>query len=237
MKNLFLRLLLILIIVFTLNSCHYRTYTLKTHKDFDQLKSKIKTIAVAPPFVKFIDNINSLESPVYTDSLQDIIKVSLEELLQRNDFNVRNPGKIKIDMVNDKEYALLLAETARNFLDKSYIIKDSKKSFLDVKMYPKIRELAKRLDTDYLILILGEAVGPTGVKAPQNIAPVTYLGNEIDKSYFSLLLEIALVDAKTTEIILYDRNIPNDSRYLPLNKSSCQKLLFVLLGGKLLKYH
>jgi hypothetical protein len=235
MKKLKIQPVLVLLITVVFTSCHYTAYTLKVHQNFNQIRSRIKTVAVVPPFLKYTDNINNEPSSQFTDSLKNIVKVSIEELLEKNGFNVQNTGKIKIDMIENKDYALLLAATKRKFTDKTYLIKDTKEPFLNIKMQPQIRDLAKRLNADYLILTRGEAIGPTNSDLPQNTAPNVLLGNRIDKSYFSLLLEIAVVDGKTTEIILYNRNIINDSRYLPLNKKSCQKLLFILLGGKLLK--
>lgn len=217
--------------------CHYTAYTLKVHQNFNQIKPRIKTIAVVPPFVKYIDNFNSQTSQEYTDSLKNVIKISLEELFEKNGYDVRNPGKIKIDMIKDKDYALLLAAVTHKFTDKSYLIKDSKQPYLNVKMDPQIKELAKRLDADYLILTRGEAIGPTNSDLPEDTPTTIFIGDKIDKNYFNLLIEVAIVDAKSTDIILYDRNILNDSRYMPLSKTSCKKLLFILLGSKLLKNH
>jgi len=142
----------------------------------------------------------------------------------------------KTVLLEDQELALDLTNTLKRYSDACDEIVKSKKKNLETKMNPKIGQFADMADANYIILIKGLGFGSSGGAIARdaviNVASLMLFGGMSISQYDGLILEIAIVDANSSEIIYFNRNLESKSKYLPLSKGSCKKLLYQLLDEK-----
>lgn len=233
MKN--YKVLLILLVASILLNC---TSTRKLHEDWDKKRTDIKTVTILPPQMEFIIQTATLNEPKpeFNDTLSFTVEAALTQLLRDYNFEVGDAVISDSILMADQELARDLTNTFKKFAEiASEIVKENPK-YLDKKMNPEIGQFADRAAANYIFLIKGVGFGASGGAVAKDIAigvvTAVLFGSVGVRQYDGLILEIAIVDANTAEVIFYNRNTESD--YMPLEQKDCRKLLARLLKEKVL---
>jgi hypothetical protein len=205
------------------------------HKDFHNIKSTINTIAIVSPQIDFYVKVKEdlYPKPEHNSIIAENIATVIREVLNEKDiFN--NSSLIPVDA------NLIEVELRKNPIKPTKNLKtilDSLKNNIDKgnTFIPQLSFFAEKVSMDCIMLIRGQAYGVSDLSTFKDIAnkqafqllyddPLRY-----EYQWFGLELEIALVEAKTTEVIWFNFNKKSKSKYDPFNNESIKDLCEDLL--------
>ncbi len=200
------------------------------HKDFHNIKSTINTIAIVSPQIDFYDKVKDdlYPKPEHNSTISENIATVIGNILnEKRIFNKANLIPIKTNLVEVelRKNTIKPTKNLKAILDSLKINIDNGNTAI-----PQLGFFAEKVSVDCIMLIRGQAYRVDDMTTYKDIAnkqafqllydnPLYY-----EYQWCGLELEIALVDAKTTEVIWFNFNKKSKSKYDPFNNESTKDL-------------
>jgi hypothetical protein len=226
------RSLFLLLAVATLARC---TTTLRTSESFDQERASIEAIAVMPPEVSYQLRTATLSemSPETAVEVNAVVQQALENVLAESRFAVAPLVLTDSLLAADADLALGLTRARESFGLAADSLRATKHKVLTLTVDPEVGQFADQADADYLLFARGASFGSsTGASARDAVVAVASLllfGGAGISQQKGIVLELALVNANTAEVVWYNRNKPGQTSFDPLDVDSIERLCTALL--------
>lgn len=225
MKKSILRLYCLAFIIYFLTGC---TNKALTNKDFNTHKSEIASIAIMPPDIEYFER-----NPVVTRPNPEYITLVSENVVQaiKNGFT---GGTIEIHTLSDDQHnlnqdlSLSLQKVMQSYSQGCEAIRRDGDDKFGFVLDAEAKHLGNYANTNYLLLIHGKGFGRLTSEDQNDVVQAGMLGTA--SQWDGLLLEIALVDASTAEMLWFNYNKEYQSQYQPLAIESVQELCDRLLN-------
>lgn len=226
MKNFSRFTFLVLIGLYFLISC---AGNVQKHQDFNTIKTEITSIAIMPPSIEYFERnpVVIRPNPFYINDVSH----NVVEAIQKSFAN----STIEVHPIFDSgtELDVNVSSNLRKVLQ-SY--KSSCESFhnngeKDMRMVldSEVKQFVSPAKTNFLLFIHGKGYGKLSGEDRNDVVYSGMLGTE--SQWDGLILDLALVDASSGEMLWFNYNKEYQSQYQPLVLESVQELCDKLLNN------
>jgi hypothetical protein len=206
-------------------------------KDFDSLRTSIDTVSIIFPQIEYLVKYGNTAktkrgySLFVSNNVADVVK----EIIDKGTFGPHAAVVVKDSLVIDqwiRNYDTDSLEIFRSIWDSVRTSHSGGKIF---PLTPRVKDMFDEVSTRYIIYVTGIAYGTSNDKKFFDmIQSETFQlfydrPDAYDYQWNGLQLHIFVVDKRSDEVLWYNYNGENDSKYDPLNKSQiyalCSKLM------------
>ncbi len=232
--------LLLLVLLVAASGC---TSTVRTSERFEAEKDAIAAMAVMPPRVAHRLRTAAATVTEADAEAQAAVNAAVHEAFE----NVLDGTSVRLAplalsdsaVAADPDLALTLTRAQESFEEAADVLAETKEKVLSVEVDPEVGYFADMADSDYLLFVRGESWGSTTAAARDiavGVASALLFGGAAITQQKGLVLQVALVNANTAEVVWFNRNVPQDSNFNPADVGSVERLsrdlLKPLLGAE-----
>jgi hypothetical protein len=229
------KLIIVLFVTVLISGC---SHTIWINKDYESIKPNIEKVSIIFPEIEFSERegeAKEIRSP-HSVYVSRNVAEAVKEIINEGNFASKNAA-IFCD-------TLLVGKWIQNrFSDANNKYKQMqdamKKSQGDKKILPpneELQSLINKANDNYVIIITGLGYGTSEETKQHDMQQLETFDLMYDHAFpynyqwSGLQLQIALVDAKSMEILWYNRNTEKNSKYNPFIKDEVKDLCLKLFG-------
>jgi hypothetical protein len=231
------RFIMMFFVAALISGCSHTTWI---SNNYESIKPNIEKVSIIFPEIEFTEkngDEKEIRSP-HSVYVSRIIAEAVKEAINEGNFASKH-AVIYCD-------TLLVGRWIRNHFAGADIkykqmhdaIKDSQNNKKTLPSSDEIRSLIDKTNDKYVIIITGLGYGTSEETKQFDTQHLETFDLFYDQTFpysyqwNGLQLQISLVDAKTMEILWYNRNTENDSKYNPFNKDEVKNLCLKLFEVK-----
>ncbi|NIT58883.1 MAG: hypothetical protein GWN00_22465 [Aliifodinibius sp.] len=222
----FLRLLYLSSFIFyLLIGC---TSNVLTHQEFDAVKADITSIAVMPPDIEYFERnpVVTRPNPEYITIISKNVVRAIRTGFKGGTIEVHTLSSSRMDLT--KDLATALRKVMQSYRQACEIIHNTGASEVGVVLDSEVKQLSDIVETNYLLFVRGKGYGKLSGEDRSDVVHSGMLGTA--SQWDGLMLDVALVDANTGDILWFNYNKEYQSQYQPLVLKSVQELCNLLLN-------
>lgn len=225
MKNFSRFTLFVLIGLYFLISCAGNVHK---QEDFNTIKTEITSIAIMPPDIQYFERnpVVIKPNPFYINDVSHNVVEAIQKGFANSTIEVYpifdSGTELDVDLTSS------LRKVLHGYKSSCESFHNSGEKDIRMDIDPEIKQFVSPAKTNFLLFIHGKGYGKLSGEERSDVVYSGMLGTA--SQWDGLILDIALVDASTGDILWFNYNKEYQSQYQPLVLESVQELCDKLLN-------
>lgn len=210
---------------YILISCAGNVYK---HQDFNTIKTEITAIAIMPPDIEYFERnpVVTRPNPIYINDISQNVVKAIQNGFANSTIEVHPIFDSGSEL--DQNLTSSLRKIMQGYQTGCESFHNTGEKDIGMVLDPDIKQFITSAKTNFLIFIRGKGYGKLSGDERSDVVYSGMLGTA--SQWDGLMLDIALVDANTGEILWFNYNKEYQSQYRPLVMASVQELCDKLLN-------